>query len=672
MMCRRFMSVVIGATMAAVSLPTSLSRAVDKDGADLPTEYAGFSAAVQNNKTGFGNAGTSTSNNEITVGAELDALYVSADSSDLYIGITGNLPNKLADSHSIIVLIQTTASPPGNLSNVLNVNNLEGIGGGRDALARLHTMVCDAAFVPDKAIVFNRVGSSDGANNTNYMDAWNLADGSKYFYNANHSSATPGSGCVSSCPLLTDPGPECIMSGWIDATNTAGVTDVEADDGATQEANAATAVKGCRIRLSRNCFGINDPIIKIMVVLATPGAVSNQFLPPLADGFDPTGTSCYPFGEVALPDLDAMPGLQHAEVNLANAPFDTAPNFAAGNGTGTDNIPLQWGATLVATQRLHTCFGNAVAGGTLTLTTGGSELNQLFIRNADVSPSGDYLHIAVTGNFEKNGNKVFILIDSKAGGQNTITATAGYMAGWAGRKMDVGFEPDFAYVVNNSGNTLFADGIDLVADASTFLGASAVPSVGGEMSGGTNPNNNLFVLDNSNAAGVNGTPAATLGDPLSATTGFEAYISMTELGVDLSTGACPEIKVMVMLAGGDGGYLSNQCLPGLNLGGVVAPNVPNLEADNTPDPDFDFSDDAVENGAFLGIQYASYTARRLGDLTGDCCINSADATKLVEVLLGTETDLQIKYRADLNRDGKNDGHDVKPFVDRLIATNPCS
>ncbi len=660
-----------GTRFLAVLLVFSAASAAraQLDGTDLPTKYAGFSAAVQTCQTGYGNATVSNVPGIIS-GSELDAMYVSSDAENVWIGITGNLPSQLAFGESIIVLIQTVAGGAPGLSNVLDVTTLAGDGGGFFAMQALNGMVLDAAFIPDKVLVFNRY--YDGVATTSYFNAWDMAQASPYAFNIGHVAQTPTTSCALLDACISDD--VCIMSAFMNATNLLGVDADETKDGAVQAGLAATALKGLRIRLSRNCFAINDPVINIMAVVSSPDrTISNQFLPPLTNGEDPAAPACY-VGYTdgnnpgSPPNLDTMTGNQYATVNLAAPGHDTPPVLTAGggDGSGADNIPAQWGAgALVATQTIHTCFGNA-QNGIVQLATPGSELDQLFVRNADLPVGSDYLHLAVTGNLERNGNKVYILIDSKAGGENPFVDTNGdgSMTTWNGRGVDTGFLPDFAYVINNSNGTLFVDMFDIAANTATYLGAVGVNATGGVLDGGTNVNNNLFSLNNTNTAGVAGFPSGT-GDPLTATTGLEARISMTELGVNLAGGGvCPTIGVMVILGNQTGEWMSNQCLPGFVAG---TGNI-----NNDPTTKFNFGDNTQLAGAFTGNQYVSYTARRIGDLTGDCCINSADTLKLVEVLLGTETNGQILFRADLNQDGKNDGRDIKPFVDRMIATNPCS
>ena len=661
-----------GLAAAFVALGCVAARAA-LDGTDIPTKYPGFSAAVQTCQTGYGNAVVNNVN-DIVSGSELDAMYVSGDSESVWIGITGNLPNLLAGGESIVILLQTVSGGTPGLTNVIDTSNVAGFGGGYQALTALNGMVCDAAFIPDKAIVVNRF--YDGTTTSTYMNAWDLTPPVpiEYLYNAAHVAQAPSVACPDLFACITNDA--CIMSSFINTTNLAGVDADETKDGAVQAGLAATAVKGLRVRLSRNCFQINDPIIQLMAVITSPdGTISNQFLPPLANGEDPAAPNCY--GPGTPPNLDTMTGNQFATVNLAAPGFDTAPNLTAGggDGSGTDNIPAQWGAgALVATQTIHTCYGDAQFG-TVQLATPGSELDQLFIRNADLPGTENYLHLAITGNLEKNGNKVYIFIDSKAGGENPLADTNGddVMTAWNGRGFDTGFQPDFCYVFNISGGTSYYDLYDIAANTKTYLGSSQVNSVDGVLAGGTNTNDDRFAVNNTNVLGVNGaTPPA--GDPLTATTGLEARISMAELGVDLSTGThCQDIKVMVMLGNGDGAWLSNQCLPGLVAGSANLDNDPRPETNNVK---FNFGDNTQVSGAFTGDQFATYTARRLGDLTGDCCLNNAAVQKLVQILLGTAPEtgnalLQIQYRADMNFDGKNDGRDIKPFVDRLIATNPC-
>lgn len=272
-----------------------------------------------------------------------------------------------------------------------------------------------------------------------------------------------------------------------------------------------------------------------MAVIASPdGTMSNQILPPIPQGEDPAAPLCY--APTSRPDLSLITGDQYATVDLTMR--GGTPTTPGQNGS---NIPAGWAAgatmdslagTAVATQQLHTCYGNAVPG-VVTIITAGSELDQLYVRNDD-----QYLYIAVPGNLEGNGNRCNIFIDSiPMVGENTLDSQGlddGFnsLFRWNGRKFDAAFAPDFAYVVNNSGGRLYADYYNLATDIKTYLGSSQVDSATGTLDGsGTNPNSDQFALDNSNGLGVVGFPTTLPVDPTTATLGLECKIALTELSV---------------------------------------------------------------------------------------------------------------------------------------------
>src|SRR5687767_8127793 len=70
-----------------------------------------------------------------------------------------------------------------------------------------------------------------------------------------------------------------------------------------------------------------------------------------------------------------------------------------------------------AVQTVQTQFGDAAPPGAL----GGSELDAAYAHIAN-----GRLYILLTGNHEPNFNKLEVFIDSKAGGENTLSNAPGY------------------------------------------------------------------------------------------------------------------------------------------------------------------------------------------------------------------------------------------------------
>lgn len=685
------------------------------DGVALPTKYLGYSVAVQQNPTAFGNGsnGTLSGAGELSIGSELDALYVTSDTQNLWIGITGNLPNKLADGQTIVVLMQVNDPDFAPDPNLLVTSGLTGDGSGFASVMALNGLTLPAGptgFYPDYAIAINRSVATP-PDSTTYGNAWYLPTNLPLDYDPNITSQNP-TNTYASGPFVGQP---LYMSVYMNATNTAGVTTQPAPpDGSgpgTQGELAATAVKGLRIRLSLNdaitgVFGIGvNQTIKLGVVLMSPdGTVSNQTLPPLTPALSPTFNNCFPSTQPVSQGAGTFDPVYFKTQDPSYVFFTsvTLNNLGTPGATGKDasNIPTGFPAgSLRAMQMLHTCFGDALPNPQppIPYTIPGSELDQLFVKR-DADPVNGYLNIGVTGNLERNGNKLYLFIDSKAGGQNTLSTTGdpndgfNWLRTWSGRRFDAGFAPDYAYVINNAGGTFFVDmyNLDPANFLKTYMGSSQVGSGTGLLSGGqagpppcTQPNCNgdEFALDNTNTSGVTGPlDAGAPGDATTAVTGVEAKIKLSEIGVDGST--CT-IRVAAMLSGGDGSgrsFLSNQALPS-----YAFPTTQNVGADpviNSTTQPFDFGDDTDNpdgdlfegKPAFAGDQFASaMVGRQLGDVIdqGNCCINSVDTVAFVQVLLGVDNDASHKFWADMNSDTINDGRDIEPYIAALLAHAPC-
>ncbi len=254
-----------------------------------------------------------------------------------------------------------------------------------------------------------------------------------------------------------------------------------------------------------------------------------------------------------------------------------ASGVVAANGIDGVVSPFEYGAPL-AVQDTPTGFGNNL-----------SELNAAF---ANLSPAGD-LKLALTGNLEGNGNGLVIFFDTRAGGAVTTILPGGFgqLGAFGGQRvddwgndidgsagvfnppggpsiLDPGFDPDFAVEFNVFGGTRFVNIIDLTvpndpAEPTRDIFLGSVPVGSGPVTQFYAPNGGQIThdFDNSNTMGVNGLPGP-LGDPLSATTGFEFQFSAAFLDADPGH----VIKILPFLTNGGGDFLSNQFLPG--LGGV--------------------------------------------------------------------------------------------------------
>lgn len=272
----------------------------------------------------------------------------------------------------------------------------------------------------------------------------------------------------------------------------------------------------------------------------------------------------WPAGQSASPPV---PTPVTSEAQSADPPAE--PEAMTFDGR---NIPADFAGSLIATQDNFTWFGDNGH------PAAGSELDQLFLTN-DASA----LKIGITGNLETNGNCWLVFLQTAPDGTPTLTATAGPPSGvvesLAGTMMDEGFSPNWLLAINTYNGVVYADLVDLVNNSSRFLGAGAVGSGSGVLSGGVNPNGALVAFDNSNTAGVTSDPgrsiAQTQADAATATTGAEILVPFAD--IELST---HKPKILVLLTGSSG-YISGQSLPGFG-GRFYNPGAPPIDFERAP------------------------------------------------------------------------------------------
>lgn len=792
---------------------TATSAFAQVDGENIPDEHAGWLVASQQNATGFGdNRVISVAG--VTSGNEMDALYVTHDANDIWIGITGNLPNAAGAGQTIVLLIDADSSddcnnfptgcnffgpedegccmgdgtclvmdpalcvdiggtrlgvsggnpvlcagvdvnPPNGVDDaceapippaapnripviVSGANALTGFGSGFSSVFNLGNMfdmgdppaaipdtgtILEPGFYPEIAIAINRFGSDT------YVDAWNLALSTWLCL-----EDPPPPDCPQSFePTLVGPDPANghFISVYMDTTNgdvdangfgDAGVTEDEASpaDGAGQEAAAATAIKGLRVRISRSFLNAFQPEMKLMAILMAPdGAVSNQILPTLSEADDPPSpcslhhpTDAFDdgMGGFLCPandraDFESQIGIQMAEIDL------TGPDATPTNPTQIhEDIPGNFPAgSLRSTQRIHTSFGNA-GPGSIVFNQNGSELDQLFARLED-----QYLDVAISGNLEQNGNKLYLFVDADPNvGESTLDSNGDPDNGfnplrtWEGRTFDTGFAPEHAYVVNNNGGTLFVDHYSLLVPSGDmgqfpgtkqYLGFVGVNSGSGVLDDSAadadNSNNDEFALNNTNNEGVLAIDdeSGLLGDPATANEGLEARISLFEIGVLAAPmdvlDDCPDIKIWAVLSGGDGGgrsFLSNQALP--PYADVFTDLDRHVGSDDDPagsmgGTPFDFSapDDMALGGGEPAFEMVDLVAdltvtpaiTKLGnvDESPDCCVTTDDIDEFVAALLDPDASARASFLADVNEDGNTDGLDVQNMTERILNEGPC-
>jgi hypothetical protein len=268
-----------------------------------------------------------------------------------------------------------------------------------------------------------------------------------------------------------------------------------------------------------------------------------------------------------------------------------------------------------AVQTVQTQFGDAAPPGAL----GGSELDAAYATIAN-----GRLYILLTGNHEPNFNKLEVFIDSKAGGENTLTATPQYDfftgSSWlsqnmAGLTFDTGFAADY-HLFSRWGSGSGPYNVDFVNRAGggsamvpgstgaspnavglTAAGTIAAGNVGTNASASALTQMLEFAINDNNSAGVTGgTGAANVADAAAVLTGMEFSIDLADLG---SPAAGSTIRISAMINNGDHNYLSNQIL------GPLAPPQGNLGGDGGGG--FTGTLGGVNFNQFAGLQYFEVT-----------------------------------------------------------------
>jgi len=269
------------------------------------------------------------------------------------------------------------------------------------------------------------------------------------------------------------------------------------------------------------------------------------------------------------------------------------------------NIPADLGpAALRATQTNHTGMGNNI-----------NEINQLFVR-----VGGSVLDIGLTGNLATDGTGMALLLDTKSGGQNVLSTSTfsqppSGIPQVHGMVLDSGFTADYIVFVNAFGGSVYVDLYTLSTGGGgtkRYLGSGTVGDGDGFLLGGSNANNLLVALNNSNTGGVT---AASAADAANAVSGFEMTVSFADVGI---TGATETIRVMAMLLRSSG-EVSNQFLPSLGVGYANLGFVP-INLNDIP------------TQQFVSISLVSLP----GDWDGDGDVDLADFTQFLACMTGPE------------------------------------
>jgi len=279
----------------------------------------------------------------------------------------------------------------------------------------------------------------------------------------------------------------------------------------------------------------------------------------------------------------------------------------------------------------------------------GSELDALFIQN-DASK----LYVGITGNLESNGNTWVILLQTTAMGSGTnilestdVTTWPKPLRGMRADRMDIGFQPDFAIVMQRSGGNYTAQLVDLLdlppgVTVTNLAFSSTYP-----------PAANTFIGDNTNAFGVSSDVADDTApgmamdmtvqqeNALTAIRGVQFSIARSSLMHDMGSPPADgaEIKVSALLVNNGGGgavpstYYSNQFLPPIE-GGTFA-NLTEPPPPGRPTTFIDLSNEMIAPGA----QFYSYTLATSGAYAVPATFNGQG----IPAAMGTPKSIQENY-----------------------------
>ncbi len=261
----------------SIAIPPSSGPRID--GLNIPEDVGTRGAlATQANGTGFGNNFN-----------ELNQLFVRSTSTDLLVGLTGNIA---ADGNAIVVLIDSAAGG----QNVLNTANIPAPPAGLGAMSGTRF---DSGFSPERMFFVNAFANNlfvdevllptGGQGNKLYRGQQRVNSGSGVLF----SGAVPSGTRIAMMNINRD-----------------GVTDSSA-------ANAATARAGFEMSIPLSDLGIGATCTSVRVqafIVSSSGFFSNQCLPALPAGTSNPGSS---------PNFQSIGGTQFATF-LLPSPADIA------------------------------------------------------------------------------------------------------------------------------------------------------------------------------------------------------------------------------------------------------------------------------------------------------------------------------------------------------------
>lgn len=379
------------------------------NGADIPTRYGpvGQLLATQNNYTCFGNAAPYSP--IPTGGAELDQIFVKADFSKLYIGVTGNVPFFGGNNDTLMIFID---NGPGDGTQQLSTNTFTGGSGALQGMSNgfLGGFTFDNGFEPEYCIMYWRAGGQHNARIMSCVFDEHI-DGLE-FSPSQDRHINPAVNAYSA-----------------DLGNIVGVNDIPGDDPLRQQSFADgtffdpddAPTSGVQFSLKLNDLGIDASggtanLKLVACVVSGSGFVSNQFLPPL-NPTDPTPENdSASFSDAPLP----------LAITDDNMPVSDTRTVAMANIDRVTDINVSLNITHPDVSQLSVSLRHDDSGTTVQLVAPGSQagsnLNITFDSEGApaVQPAASLLSF---NGLNPNGNWTMIVTD-------TVTGQSGSLGSW--------------------------------------------------------------------------------------------------------------------------------------------------------------------------------------------------------------------------------------------------
>lgn len=279
----------------------------------------------------------------------------------------------------------------------------------------------------------------------------------------------------------------------------------------------------------------------------------------------------------------------------------------------------------------------------------GSELDALFIQN-----DATKLYLGITGNLEANGNTWVILLQTTPTGSGTnilnpddVSAWPRPLRGMRSDRMDFGFQPDFAIVMQRNGGFYSAQLVDLldlppgVTITNLTFDSTYPPGLNTYVGDNTNPFGVSDVVADDTAPGMGMGTTVQQENALTALRGVQFSLSRDTLrhGMDPAPADGAEIKISAILVNNGGGgavpstYYSNQFLPPID-GGTFG-NLEDVDPPGRPTTFMDLSNEMIAPGS----QFYSYTLATSGAYAVPSTFNG----QMIPAAMGAAKSIQENY-----------------------------